>query len=574
MDQILLDRDRLSGNIYLDVTPIKNLTWRSEFGYDLSHSNGETFNPTVNLGSWTRLTNESRMQNNTNKFWQIKNYITYNGQFGKNGVSAMIGQECWESSWKFISIFNTDLPSNDVQNPALGAGTPAINSGFGSSSMASFFTRETYNYDDRYLATYTFRYDGSSNFGPNNRWAPFNSVALAWRFSNEKFFEPLNKVINNGKLRAGWGQTGNANIGGYLWGTTMSSMNSGLGMGYRPANIPNLDVKWEKQEQWNIGLDLNMFNNRLNFVVDLYKKESKDMLMPLQLPSYMGTLGNASSCLAAPYGNYGHIENKGLEITVNARPITGQFEWSTDLQFSFNKNKLKGLNNTADVPIVGYGQWTDVVSMSRVGESLYSFYGYVTDGVYKDYEDIMNSPRPEKFPSDGVFNKNNTVWVGDVKYKDISGPDGVPDGIIDDHDKTNIGSPLPKFTFGWNNTFTYKNFDLTLFFNGSYGNKVYNYLAMKLTHMNSAWANQLNSVSDRAQLVPIDAGKVYPAGQNWYDDITNVKVANSGTTTPRATINDPNDNDRVSDRYIEDGSYIRLKNLTFRSEERRVGKEC
>lgn len=287
------------------------------------------------------------------------------------------------------------------------------------------------------------------------------------------------------------------------------------------------------------------------------------MLMPLQLPSYMGTSGNASSALAAPWGNYGNIENKGLEISLNTRPIVGRFEWDSDFQISFNKNKLKGLAGTSNAQIVGYGQWTDVVSVSTVGESLYNFYGYVTDGVYKDLEDLQNSPKPAKYPADGVFNRSNTVWVGDIKYKDLSGPEGVPDGVIDEHDKTNIGSPMPKFTFGWTNTFRYKNFDLSVFINGSYGNKVFNYLGMKLTRMNSAWTNQLNSIADRAILVPVDPDKVYAEGTNWYDDVAKVKVANPETSIPRASIQDPNDNDRISDRYIEDGSYIRFKNIAL-----------
>ena len=475
----------------------------------------------------------------------------------------MIGQECWESKYDFTSIFNTNLPSDEVHNPALGAGTPTINAGFGSSAMASFFTRLTYNYADRYLGTYTYRYDGSSNFGPDKRWAGFHSLAASWRFTNEKFFEPFKDVISNGKLRLGWGQTGNSNIGGYKWGTLISRMPSGLGMGYRPANIPNTGIKWESQEQWNIGLDLSLLYDRINLTVDWYKKESKDMLMPLQLPSYMGTSGNGSSALAAPWGNYGNIENTGIEVSLNTHPITGQFQWDSDFQISFNKNKLKGLSGTSNAQIVGYGQWTDVVSVSSVGESLYNFYGYVCDGVYKDYDDLLNSPKPEKYPADGVFNRTNTVWVGDLKYKDLSGPDGKPDGVINEYDKTNIGSPMPDFTFGWTNTFRYKNFDLSVFINGSYGNKVFNYLGMKLTHMNSAWINQLNTITDRAQLVPVDANKVYANGGKWYDDVTNVTVANSATSIPRASIQDPNDNDRVSDRYVEDGSYIRLKNITF-----------
>lgn len=563
LDDILLGRQKLTGNIFFDVTPLENLTWRTELGYDISSSKADRYKPMVDLGAWKRSSNESGIQKNSSTYWQFKNYLTYNGNMDDHYFTAMVGHEAWESRYDFTSIFNTGLPSDEVHNPALGTGTPTINSGFGSAAMVSVFTRLTYNYADRYLGTYTYRRDGSSNFGPENRWAGFHSFAASWRFSNEQFFEPLLETVSNGKLRIGWGQTGNSNIGGYLWGTRMTRMPSGLGMGYRPSNIPNTAIKWESQEQWNIGLDLGFFRDRVNLVLDWYKKESNDMLMPLQLPSYMGTSGNASSALAAPWGNYGNIENTGLEIALNTHPIEGNFSWDSDFQISFNKNKLKGLAGTTNAQIVGYGQWTDVVSVSMVGEPLYNFYGYVTDGVYMDLEDLQNSPKPAKYPADGVFNRANTVWVGDVKYKDISGPEGVPDGIIDDYDKTNIGSPMPKFTFGWTNTFHYKNFDLSVFINGSYGNKVFNYLGMKLTHMNSAWTNQLNTVSDRAILAPVDPDKVYPDGANWYDDVTNVRVVNRGTSIPRASIQDPNDNDRISDRYIEDGSYIRLKNIAL-----------
>ena len=567
MDDILLNRQKLTGNIFAEVTPIKNLVWHAELGYDISASKAERYEPMVNLGTWIRDNNESSIQKNSSTFWQLKNYLTYNGSIDKHSYSVMLGQEMWKSDYDYSSVFNTNLPSDEVHNPALGNGTPAIGYGFGSSSMASFFARATYNYADRYLATYTYRYDGSSNFGPENRWAGFHAIAASWRFSNEKFFEPLQNVISNGKLRIGWGQTGNANIGGYRWGSAISIMPTGLGMSYRPANIANTGIKWESQEQINVGLDLSFFHDRINLTVDWYKKESKDMLMQLQLPSYMGTSGNASSALAAPWGNYGHIRNTGVEISLNTHPLIGEFQWDSDFQISVNRNKLVALSGTSAAQIVGYGQWTDVVSVTNVGESLYNFYGYVTDGVYEDLEDLQTSPKPaNSYPANGVFNKNNTVWVGDIKYKDLNG-----DGVIDENDRTNIGSPMPKFTFGWTNTFRYKNFDLSLFINGSVGNKVYNYLGMSLTHMNSTWTNQLNSVNDRAILAPIDANKDYTNGAvvngvtvyHWYDDVTNVRVTNPGTSTPRATINDPNDNDRVSDRYVEDGSYIRLKNITL-----------
>ena len=562
MDDIILKRQKLTGNIFADVTPIKHLTWRTELGFDISHSKSETYEPMVDLGSWQRGNNEIRWQNNTNTFWQLKNYLTYANDWGKHNVTAMVGQEMWESGWEFQGIYNTKLPSDEVHNPSLGAGTPNINTGFGSSAMVSFFTRETYNYDNRYYLTYTFRRDGSSNFGPEKRWANFHSVAGSWRFTNEKWMEGLD-WWSNGKLRIGWGQTGNSNIGGYAWGSSITPMDSALGSGYRPGNIPNTAIQWETQEQWNFGLDLGFFEDKLNLTVDLYQKVSKNMLMSMQLPSYMGTQGNGSSVLNAPKGNYGGIENKGLELTLDAHPFTGDFQWDSNFQISFNRNTLKALSGTTAASIVGYGQWSDVVCLSEIGKPLYNFYGYIVEGVYESLEDIQNSPKTSKHPENGVYDRKNTVWVGDLKYKDING-----DNVIDDKDRTDIGSPLPKFTFGWNNTFRYKNFDLNIFVNGSYGNKVLNYSLMNgpsggLASMRSAWVNQnASAVADRAQLAPIDPDKTYESGA-WYDDITNVKVLNPDTKTPRPTLSDPNDNDRLSTRYIEDGSYLRIKNVTL-----------
>ena len=560
MDEILLKRKKLSGNIYAELTPIKHITWRTELGFDMGESDANRYKPMIDLGGWVRSQNSISYQKNSNYFWQLKNYLTYANQWGKHSVTAMVGQECWESRWNYLSGSNTDLPSDEVHNVALATGTPAISSGFGSSSMASFFTRETYNYGDRYLGTYTYRYDGSSNFGPKNRWAGFHSVALAWRFSNEKFFEPVKKVIDNGKLRLGWGQTGNSSIGSYAWGAAITRMPSALGMGFRSSNIPNTSIRWESQEQYNVGLDLGFFNGRLNLTVDAYYKKSDDMLMSMQLPSYMGTQGNGSSKLQAPKGNYGSIENKGLEITLDAHPVQlKNFSWDSNFQISFNKNKLLSLSDTENATLVGYGQWGDVVCVSEIGKPLYNFYGYKVEGVYKDLDDIQNSAKPAKYPSDGVFSRGNTVWVGDIKYKDVD-----ENGIIDERDRTDIGSPLPKFTFGWTNTFRYKNLDLSIFLNGSYGNKVMNYNSLTLTHMNSTWTNQLQSVvSKRARLEPIDPTIVYADGSKWFDHIDNVRVKNPGTKIPHTSINDPNDNDRISDRYVEDGSFLRIKNITL-----------
>ena len=574
MNQYTLERRKLTGNIFAEVSFLKNLVWHAELGYDISGSNAETWEPSVDLGGWQKPANSDHWQSNTNKFWQLKNYLTYTGNIGKHHFTAMLGQECWESSWKFQGITGKNLPRNDVQNPSLAEKADRdYTSGFGSASMASFFTRETYNYDDRYYATYTYRYDGSSNFGPNNRWAGFHSVAASWRFSNEAFMKNID-WISNGKLRVGWGQTGNSNIGGYRWGVALGVMPSALGQSYRPTGLPNESIQWETQEQIDLGLDLGFFNNRLNLTLDWYRKESKNMLMKMQLPSYLGTQGNGSSALSAPYGNYGNMLNTGFEVEVKAIPVrTNDFQWETDVQFSFNKNKLVSLQGTTSAAIIGYGQWSDVVAVSSVGRPMYDFFGYVVEGVYKDFDDILNSPVNTLYAqsctenADGTwshvmdpskYSKNNTVWPGDLKFKDVNG-----DGIINENDKTNIGSPLPKCTFGWTNTFTYKNFDLSIFINGSIGNKVMNYTSIPLTAMTSTWTNQINEkVADRASLAPIDANKTYEAGQFWYNDITNVYVTNPETSTPRVAIGNTY-NQNISSRYIEDGSYVRLKNIAL-----------
>lgn len=571
LNDVLLNRRKLNGSVFADVTFMKGLVWHTEVGFDIGSSKGERYKPVINLATYHQNTNSSAWQKNSNTFLQFKNYLTWNQAFGKHNVTGMIGQEAWESKYDYLSVTGTELASDAVHNPALGTGDPAVGSGFGSSSMASFFTRWTYSFDDRYNATYTYRYDGSSNFGPENRWAGFHSFAASWRFNNEKFMDFAKDWLSNGKLRIGWGQTGNSNIGGYKWGVSLKTQTSALGAGSRPANIANTSIKWESQEQFNVGLDLAFFNNALTFTVDWYRKESKDMLMPLQLPTYMGTSGNASSALSAPYGNYGTIRNTGLEFSIGAHPFRGEFQWDIEGQLSINRNKLVALNDgSGNGVLAGWGQWGGTepqVSQTTVGESLFNFYGYVCDGYYTSKEDIENSPTPLKPGQNGVYSKGSTVWVGDIKYKDLNG-----DGVINEKDRTNIGSPFADFTFGLNNTFRYKGFDLNIFITGSVGNKVGNYNKYKLTHMNNVWTNQMADVLSATRLAPIDPYKDYSAGvdrgdgvliYNWYDDITNVQIANPGADLPRVSVGDPNDNDRWSDRYIEDASYVRLRNISL-----------
>jgi len=563
-EENLLKRNNFTGNVYSDVTIIKGLTWRSEVGADISGSSAYTFTPTYQYGSVKNLSNSVSRQYNQGFFWQVKNYLTYTRQFGKHNVTALLGQEVSESKWEYLRGASSGLTSNDIHEPTLGdPKTMTIGSGHGSGSMASFFARGNYAYNDKYFATYTFRRDGSSNFGPKNRWAPFHAFSVSWKVTNEEFMQNIKNTVSNFKIRAGWGQTGNANIGGYRWGASIAKMPSGLGQGFRQTNIANPFITWEKQEQINLGFDLGFLKDKIELVVDLYDKTSSAMLMDMQLPSYMGTSGNASIRLNPPMGNFGKIQNRGIEISLNTKPLVGTFSWNSDLSVTINKNKLLGLTGTPAAHIEGYGQWTDLVSLTEIGDPLYNFYGYKVVVIYKDKADILTSPKPKSYPADGNFDRSNTVWPGDLKFADLSGPNGAPDGIIDEYDRTNIGSPLPKFTFGFNNVFRYKNFELNVFLNGSVGNKLLNYVGRSLSGMETMWSNQLITAIDRAKTEPVDANKTYPAGANWFNDIDNLRVKNPETNIPRNIGGDPNDNMRISDRYIEDGSYVRFKNITL-----------
>jgi TonB-dependent starch-binding outer membrane protein SusC len=546
-------------NIYTDITFTKGLTLRTEAGLNITNTNAYHFEPTFVYGNVSSDNNEASKQYSQSNYWEFKNYLTYTSAIGKHNITGMLGQEVSEWSWEFIKGTGTGLPSNDIHEPGLAPLTnQLVGSGHGSGARASMFARFNYSFNDRYFLTYTFRRDGSSNFGPSNRWANFHSVAGSWRVSNEPWFKTaVGDVVNNFKIRAGWGQTGNDAIGGYLWGSAIGKMDTGLGQGFKQSNIANPYIQWETQEQTNLGFDFGFFNSRIDLVVDIYNKESKAMLMSMELPSYMGTSGNASSRLNPPMGNFGHIQNKGFEVTLNTQPIAKQnFKWDSDLSVTRNRNELIALNGTPAAAINGYGQWTDLVTRTELGQPLYNFYGYVTDGVYQDYEDVINSPQPETYPSDGNFARNRTVWVGDQKFKDISGPNGKPDGKIDENDRTVIGSPLPDFTFGWTNTFRYEGFELGFHIIGSYGNDLMNYVGRSISGAETVWSNQLTSVTDRAQLELID-----PTGS--WDNIQNVRVKNPSATAPRGVPGDPNANMRISDRYIEDGSYIRFKNITF-----------
>lgn len=570
-----LARKNIDATFYAEMRFMKELSLRSEYSTSNLFTNSYAFTPTYDYGNVKNTVNTCTQGKYENRYWQVKNYLTYTNTFAElHSLTAMFGQETSEWSYENVQASNSGLSSNYLHQADLGTGTPTISTGKGSGARVSMFGRFFYGFNSRYNMTYTYRRDGSSNFGPDKRWGNFHSVSASWKFSDEPFMKFAENVMNNGRLRIGWGQVGNDNLPGYAWGSYGESQDVGQnGKGYLVRRIPNTEVSWETQESWNLGIDLNFLHDRFQFVFELYKKTSKNMLMTMQLPSYMGTEGNDSYIIHAPSGNFGEMSNKGFEITFNSTNINKKgFQWTTNFQFSKNVNELVSLEGSGSTAFYGRPQWDgvgDYIAITEAGRSLYQFYGYVTDGLYQNYEDLVNSPRPENTEI-----SRNGVWIGDVKYKDLDG-----DGVITAADQTIIGDPNPDFTFGLTNTFTYKGFELSIFVNGSYGNDVFNYNKLTLTGMSSQWMNQLTDVLDHAVLVQKDASVTYPrtitipnaAGTatitkevyNWKDDPTNVVIQNSGTDVPRMVLGDPANNDRHSDRYIEDGSFIKIKSISL-----------
>ncbi len=560
-EEHVLGRIHLLGNIYGEISFTPNLKFRTEFGGNFNSTSASSFLPTYAYGTLVKEMNDISKTRQQNVFWQIKNILSYNYNIGENHhLSGIIAHEATEWTYENLSAQRSDLPVNDLHQISLGDPETAANSDSkGSGAMESAFGRVHYNLMNKYNLSATLRYDGSSSFGPNNRWAMFPSISGSWRISEESFMVNAKSIVDNMKLRLSWGQSGNSSIGGYSYGTVLVSLPTNLGNGFRPGNHANPDLTWEATNEVNIGMDAGFFNSRIELVVDLYKRTTKDMLMPAQLAAYMGTEGNPAFNLTPPWYNLGSIENKGYEIMLITHNLKGDFQWNTTLTFAQNKNKMVDLG--FDGFLRGNAQWDDEISRSENGLPLYQFYGYKVDRIFTDMEDILNSPVQYSIDDNGdpYFSRETTVWPGDIKFVDIDGND-----TIDINDRTYLGNPIPKFSFGLNNTMSYKGFELTVFLMGSYGNKIFNYLGRGLDNMQGQWDNQLKTVTERAKLVPIDA--TIGEGDEEYvywDDVTNVQVSNPNTMMPRAIWSDPNQNSRMSDRYVEDGSFIRIKNLSL-----------
>ena len=555
-------RNRSNGSFYLSIDPLEGLNIRTEYGFDYSDNNNRCFIPTYSFGLISSNTNQIMQRDDHSLYWIWKTYANYNKTFAeRHNFGAMIGFEMSESTWNGTQIVKQNL-STDVIHIVTNDGDFVSNEGWkDSQTMVSAFARVNYNYDDRYYITATIRGDASSKFGPNNKWGYFPSAALAWRIAGEPFFEPAREVMNEFKLRVGYGMVGNSNIGSFLYSAKMTGITAGAGKdpgtAYFLSNIANPDLKWEASEQYNIGIDLAFFNSRITLTADAYYKQSKDLLLQMSVPAYLGGTTTYLD-VATPMVNMGKTTNKGIELNFTSQNIVKQkFNWSTNIIFSMNRNNVEALNSDTQTISGAIDWWSGFQTATKimVGQPVGVFYGYVVEGIFQNEAEILDSPvqvdNPE-MPGTNLVNRVTGVYPGDIKFKDISGPDGKPDNVIDEYDQTVIGDPNPDFTFSINNSFMIGDFDVNLALTGSVGGDVLNFARFRTESMISIWDNQTSAVLDRARLD--DSGNVI-AGTGY--------SKRYGYIMPRAAANDPNQNNRMSTRWIEDGSYLRIQNLSI-----------
>jgi len=541
-------RTRVLVNTFANVNLLEGLDFRTTFGSNIGFNNSYGFNPTYNMGPFaSNELAQSRRQFDNNLWWMSSSYLTYTRDFTSFlSGTVMAGMEFQESNWEGLSGGRTNFISNDIQALNAGDATNSVNSQYaGNSALASYFGRANFTLLDKVLLTATIRADGSSNFGPNNKWGYFPSLAVGYRLTEEPFMQNLD-FISNLKIRGSWGQTGNQDIPAYGYGMALTNYQTVWGPGLLASRYANPDLKWETTTSVNLGLDVSLFQNRIELLVDVYNNVTSDLLSPLPLPLSMGSSGIGS--ISAPFFNLGEIQNRGFELTLNTVNTTGELKWNSALTFTMNRNEILSLNNENAVFDKNV-QWFDHVTRSTIGQPLGQFYGYVVEGIFQNADEIRNHA------NQGDIDKINGVWPGDLKFKDISGPEGEPDGVIDDLDRTFIGDPNPDFTFGLNNSFSYKNFDFSMFIIGSVGNEIFNY-TRRFTESLQLGDNQLATANDRARHELIDEN-------GSATDPDNVVVANPGTSVPRMTPFDPNDNRRISSRYVEDGSFVRIKTLSL-----------
>lgn len=523
---------RMLSNISLEWGIIKGLKFKTTGGAELGYDYNNSYIPKY---KWGMNESKNTMQTVTSAYEQLylwDNTLNYDKAFGKHRINAMIGTSYQEYKKESVSAAGSGRASELTTE--LDNATKATDVGGNSYRWAlmSYMARLHYSYDDRYLLTATFRADGSSKFGKDNRFGYFPSFAAAWNIGNEAFMQSV-KPVSLLKLRAGYGQTGNQNIGAYAFADKLSVngvYNFGSQRGFEsnlvnliyPYLLSNPSVKWESVEQYNVGLDIGFLQNRIVANLDFYVKNTRDMLTKKPVPQTSGTSLEQADW---PPVNIGKVLNRGFEFTVNTKNFVGEFKWETSLNMSFNHN---------EVVSIGGPEILNGVSLIREGQPINSFYGYELGGIYQTLDEVFTGPVMEnRAPDKASHNPYKNTSPGDMWFVDVDG-----NGEINDLDRTVIGNPSPDCIFGFNNTFSYKNFDLSIFFQGALGNQVWNGVRASHESMNSTY-NQLATTLER-----------------WTGE-------GSSYSMPRAIYADPNNNSRASTRWLEDGAYAKLKNLTF-----------
>jgi TonB-linked SusC/RagA family outer membrane protein len=511
---------RIIGNAYLEYEIIKGLTFKSSWGTDFTDFRDRTFFPTTtNTGAGT---NGSATEVSTQDIsWLIENTLNYTKRFGeKHNFTALIGATYQESNFETIFATATVFPGNDIKRLSAGAVKTNASSGGTSWGIASYLSRVTYDYAGKYLLSASMRYDGSSRFSQANRWGSFPSISVGWRISEETFMKSLT-FLSDLKLRASYGQTGNQDFGNFaylgLFGSGANYLQRG---GIAPSQLANPSLTWEKGVNYNGGIDIGFLSDKFTLSVDYFIRDTKSLLLGRQLPLTSG-FGNITE-------NIGSINNQGLEISIVTTNVNSKsLKWTTNFNISFIKNKITTLFN--DQPFAaGFASWV------AVGEPLGTFRGFRVDRIFQTQEEIdqLNATARQNFGANAVY-QSALTRPGDIRFKDING-----DGRITADDQEILGSAQPKFFGGITNNLSFKGFDLMFFFQFMSGNTIYNNTRAFSEGMNSIFG-QTDGILNR-----------------WTPQ-------NTVTDVPRAVFGDPNNNRRTSDRFLEDGSYIRLKNIVL-----------
>ena len=546
-------RNQMFGNLYTDIAFTKALSFRNEVSGNFSFRTEDQYYPAYKFGLAEKLGNDAYYFYGQDYYTTFRSFLTYAKVFrSKYNVNVLAGHEAQLSQYEDVSAARRSFVSDNITNIGSGDAQTATNGGNKSqSAQESYFGRVNFIYNDKYLFTANVRADGTSKFAAENRWVTTYSGAFAWKLNNEKFLKG-SKIVNELKLRAGYGLTNNQNAGNNANLTLLTSAQNGLsGNAQATANLGNPGIEWEKTQYSNAGIDGALFGWKLNFSVDVYNRLTDGLLLQLPLPLYSGTSGSGS--INPPYVNVGIVRNRGVDLHLSSRNITGNgedFNWSTDFTLSHNKNKVLKLN-TDGASLPGYFG-NNIVAQTLVGGSIGDYYGYKVDGMFATASDFQTHALPTD--TDGnvlpVTPNSGGVWYGDLKFKDLNG-----DGVITEKDRTYLGSPLPDFQLGLGNNFSYKGFDLNIFFSANIGNEVIN--GMRIDGENpSTQYGFLKSLNDHAVLALIN-----PSGSA--SDPNNVYVTNPNTTIVGLKINDSNRNHRFSDKYVEDGSFIRCKSMTM-----------